>query len=469
MSDDSGFIHAPSIMQAQTAALLRNAHLTHARSDAPDLFAVDLSSRRVRLASALLDGVRQGQPLGALLGYRFERRLHELKLDDAIDDFRLLAPLTPVNAPAESAPAESIAARNVVDGLKLFEIYRPLRASRGRVMLSPLFARCVDALELLADAVDAVSDAVTAETAYQAVRGNITRTAATLQAIASGDVPPPELEIARTPRSGIALTHRVVVLMNAASAAAGKSPRAAAEPHLNAWAARLLGSLHNVRLTVERLDVSGARVQALEVRLDELEVEPIDVVYLAPTRPGEPMPQLEQRLLRAARARFDASVTQTELRLATGRGGDWLPHELGIAELGELASRARQLFAGARALDARDVSALQSANETGSDAADFEARANAAQQSMAAALGPLKALLEAGDTRDAGAWSRACPARGQCARAPACDLRRRFSGASAFHAAGVDRHRAVARRDGRSPGRRSARRVRMAAAGAAGA
>ena len=54
MADDSGFIHAPSIMQAQTAALLRNTHLTHARADARDLFAVDLSSRRVRLANMLL-------------------------------------------------------------------------------------------------------------------------------------------------------------------------------------------------------------------------------------------------------------------------------------------------------------------------------------------------------------------------------------------------------------------------------
>ena len=50
----------------------------------------------------LLDGVRQGQPLGALLGYLFERRLHELRLDAQIDDFRRLAPLAPVNADAAS-------------------------------------------------------------------------------------------------------------------------------------------------------------------------------------------------------------------------------------------------------------------------------------------------------------------------------------------------------------------------------
>ncbi len=118
MAGDPGFIHAPSVMQAQTAALLRNAHINHAREDAQDLFAVDLSSRRVRLATTLLDGVRQGQPLGAVLGYLFERKLHEFGHDADIDEFRALAPLRPVNAPG-TQPAESIAANNVVDGLEL--------------------------------------------------------------------------------------------------------------------------------------------------------------------------------------------------------------------------------------------------------------------------------------------------------------------------------------------------------------
>jgi hypothetical protein len=44
-------------------------------------FAIDLSSARVRIAIDLIDGVRQGQPLPALVGYRIERRLHESDLD----------------------------------------------------------------------------------------------------------------------------------------------------------------------------------------------------------------------------------------------------------------------------------------------------------------------------------------------------------------------------------------------------
>ena len=53
--------------------------------------ALDLSSRRVRLALGLLDGVRAGQPLGALLGYRLERGLHEDHRELVLD--RYIAPL----------------------------------------------------------------------------------------------------------------------------------------------------------------------------------------------------------------------------------------------------------------------------------------------------------------------------------------------------------------------------------------
>ena len=67
----------------------------------------------------LLDGVRQGQPLAALLGYRFERRLHDLRRDQFIAPLRELAPLTARKLENTNLPVESIAANNVVDGLVL--------------------------------------------------------------------------------------------------------------------------------------------------------------------------------------------------------------------------------------------------------------------------------------------------------------------------------------------------------------
>ncbi len=400
LADDAGFIHAPSLAQAQTAALLRNAHLTHARDDAPSLFAVDLSSRRVRIANRLLDGVRQGQPLGALLGYRFERSLHERGFDDAIDDFRALAPLVASNAPASAQAAESVAASNVVDGLKLFALYDPQRSTP-----TPLFARCAAVLDELGEAIDALADALVAETAHQAVRGNTARAASTLQAIAAGAQAPPELEIARTPRSGIAVTHRMVVLLGDATLAvrgwspASGSPRASAEPRLDAWAARLLGPATLVRLTVERA-TADAVTATHTLHLSDLGLRPLDVVALAAAKPGGATPQLDALVLDAARTKFGAEAAGETLRLDARRGPDWKANEMSLGDLRELAARARQLIGGARALDARDLQALQSTDDSGIDAAEIEARANKAGNALAAATKKL-AKLAAQATPDA--------------------------------------------------------------------
>ncbi|MGF1599105.1 MAG: hypothetical protein ACFCVK_19655 [Acidimicrobiales bacterium] len=70
-ADNGGHVHAPSLNHGATAAVLRNAYLASAGRDDPDPMAVDLSSARVRTALSLLEGVGEGQSLGALLGYRF--------------------------------------------------------------------------------------------------------------------------------------------------------------------------------------------------------------------------------------------------------------------------------------------------------------------------------------------------------------------------------------------------------------
>ena len=67
-----GLIHTPSINHAATAAVLRNAHVAHSGE-----ISVNISSRRVRSALAILEGMRGGQSLGALLGYEFERHVHD--------------------------------------------------------------------------------------------------------------------------------------------------------------------------------------------------------------------------------------------------------------------------------------------------------------------------------------------------------------------------------------------------------
>ncbi|MGH7844435.1 MAG: hypothetical protein ACREQW_04590, partial [Candidatus Binatia bacterium] len=89
--DNGGYIHGPSINHAVAAAVLRNAYLAHADQNNADHFSIKLTSDRVRTAFSFLEGVRNGQELGALLGYQFERALHDRYAVDgkALDQFIL--------------------------------------------------------------------------------------------------------------------------------------------------------------------------------------------------------------------------------------------------------------------------------------------------------------------------------------------------------------------------------------------
>src|SRR6185503_2694524 len=206
--------------------------------------------------------------------------------DQFIAPLRELAPLTARKLENPDLPVESIAANNVVDGLVLNQKWLNEKQT-VTTRLQSAGATADDLTKLrreldgLADSIDAVSDALTAETAYQMVRGNTSRLASTLNAVATGDAPAPELEVARTPRSGIALTHRLLQLFTGKPpatpgwASVGSSPRATAEPMLNAWAAKLLGNPTTVRCTVESLDSAGAVIGKRTLLLSALNLAPL--------------------------------------------------------------------------------------------------------------------------------------------------------------------------------------------------
>ena len=237
-----GYIHAPSSAHAKAAAVLHNAYLTHADGNSPNPFRINLSSDRVRRGLRIVDGIRQGQPVGALLGHQFERGLHENHLDQYVDDFRVAFPIvankeTPPN-PGDSV--EAIAARNVVDGLALARWWQD--ENRGEIgELNPALGEngVNDELDRLLSSLDAISDLLMGEGVYQAVQGNFERGGAAIEA-ASGNAYPPEIESVFTPVTGKNLGHRVCLLF-APSRATVTGTRAAAEPRLAAWFGDLLG------------------------------------------------------------------------------------------------------------------------------------------------------------------------------------------------------------------------------------
>ncbi len=403
-ANNPGFVHAPSLAQATTAAVLRSGHLAHAGNQMPnDLLAIDLSSERVRLATWLLDGVRQGQPLGALLGYRFERRLQEAKKPQFISFFRELAPLVARKLEQTDQPVEAIAANNVVDGLELQR--RWLAVRKNSDALTDLFSSLSEKpsqadltnaksileteIDALADSVDAVSDALMAESVYQVVRGNPVRAAMTVESIAGGETPPPELEVARTPRTGIALTHRLVTLFSGDPqlppewALSEESFRANAEPHLNAWAAKLLGNPAKVRCPVERLEAATGQVlETKEIQLNELRLAPLDFIYAVEGGEAGQQAEIEQRILYTIMRQPNGFAPGSLLRINPGRKPEWAAAELGYGEFSELLRTARKLIISARGIDADDLNLPERSADAGVDVVELEKRADGAEQAL---------------------------------------------------------------------------------------
>ena len=408
-ANDSGFIHAPSLTHASAAALLRNAHLGPTGVPAADgPFAIDLSSRRVREAERLLDGVRQGQPLGALLGYRVERSLHELGLDRFVDDLRDLAPLAKTAVDNAAGAIETIAANNVVDGLELNRRWQDDRnAVNAKLQAADAteMASLKIVLDSLSDAVDALSDALTAEAAYQIARGNTSRIASTLAAIARGDAPPPELEVARTPRTGTAATHRLLVLLSpTASSGNGwvqwsSSAPSFAEPTLNAWVAGLLGDSRKVRCTIERLDpITGSVAETRTLPLMELMLSPLDVVYgveavTGSAQLGDTLSTIEQRVLYHAKHKAGGFAVGATLRLQHARPTNLAVGELTLFDVLEQARAVRRLLSGARGADPEDLNPPERAGQGTLDLVDMEARVVRSENGLNAAHKQLIALI----------------------------------------------------------------------------
>lgn len=405
--NNPGYSHAPSLAQAATVAVLRSGHLAHANTEKQDLLNINLSSERVRLAEWLLDGVRQGQPLGALLGYRFERRLQDARppLGQFIPSFREVAPLVAKKLEDSGHPAESIAANNVVDGLMLQSKWK----AAGN--LSTLFGQIPGVpnrtpdqekalrthLEELDDAVDAVSDALMAESVHQAIHGNTLRSASTLDAVASGEAPPPELEVVRTPRTGLALTYRLVALFGASvtppTGWGEPTPRANAEPYLNSWVANLLGDPTRLRCLVERIDPDTAAV--IEVKdffLKDLNLSPIDYVYTAESSGEASSSEIEKRILFAmSRGAFPPAAI---LRINPGRGANFAATDLSYGEFSELVRRAQRLITGTRGIDASDLALPEQNQRAAVELGDLQTRADAAAKDLRDARTGLRDLLD---------------------------------------------------------------------------
>jgi hypothetical protein len=408
---NGGYIHAPSITHARTAAVLRSGYLANATPANPQTMSVNLSSDRVRLALSLLEGVRGGQSIGALLGYRFERGLHEdhglAEVDKFIYPLRKAFPLVADNlAPTQTlpdVPIEAIEARNVMDGRKLVEQIRSSGVANYPFGLTTLqFATAPEAAALdeeangLLDVYGAISDLALAEGVHQAVQGNFERIGATLDAYTGGKFPP-DPQVVQTGSAGAGLTHRIALHLTPGLAPPpGATPRAQAEPALDAWLGTMLPPLDRIGCVVGWTD-QGNVARTFAVTLDNLHLRPLDVLALAKPDAVQTMTELDDRItaavLAGAAPRPDLALQIGYMTAPAGK--------LSIFAAMALVRALKTLISGSRPLRATDAM-LQNAATFDQNATVFMDRARVATPKAAldtlsgdigAYLAPLSALL----------------------------------------------------------------------------
>lgn len=365
---NGGFALAPSLNHATTAAVLRNGYLNNAVPAQPNLFAVDLSSSRVRIALQFIEGMRNGQPLGALLGYQFERRLHdrhaEAEMDHLIYEVRKEFPLAAkrigetVDAAAESEAIENVEARNVCDGVLLLNHVRtnPVKTypwgkslEAGTPEQEAIINEEVTALFQIHDS---IADVIIAETVHQVTTGNTDRAAGVMDAF-SKNAFPPEPEVVNTPRNGTALTHRVGLHLPAdAVAASTATARAKGEPAIDQWLQSVLPPLTDIVVHVHWQNTPpGSSLDEDSVDMQALGLSPIDLIYLLDTSNEQAMNELDDRVIDHVIATKtlcpDASI---EIRYT-----DRVPGKKTAFEMAALMSSLRAIVLDSRPLVASDT------------------------------------------------------------------------------------------------------------------
>ena len=385
MSDNTnaGYIHAPSLNHAVTAAVLRNGYLSNATPANPQTMSVNLSSERVRRALSILEGIRGGQSLGALLGYQFERGLHDRHNQAEVDQFifriRKAFPLranrmATTKKEDENVSIEAIEARNVMDGVRLVEHIKktgdeafPFGIESLDKLPKPTGtqAAAINAeVQRLLDTHDAVADLALAEGVHQAVQGNYDRVASTLDTYSKGNFPP-EPDVVQTPRSGIALTHRIGLQLESGVAPSG-TPRSKAEPALNRWLAEVLPTLSKIFCQVEYFDPIANAQKSRDVTLQDLQLQPIDVLYLLQTTSEQSMGELDDRILLHVINTFTPRP-DVEFKIKyLGKPAD----EISIFEVAPLVASLRSLVLRSCPLRASDIS-LQTESRQEQDEAVF--------------------------------------------------------------------------------------------------
>ena len=229
--------------------------------------------------------------------------------------------------------------------------------------------------------------------------GNAERSAAALDAL-DKQQPLPDVGVVRTPRTATGLSHRLVLLLGAATPAAGWET-ARPPPRRRPPGRRLVRRGARAARTVPvRRGGPGRRGEgAAEAHRPPARARALRAQHGArrAAAAGSGATELEQRLA----LHFGTLITATgaaEIVLLDDPPAGAGPTVLGLRDLLDLGAQVQQLLASGRQADARTLLPDTERADAGLDLADLKSRADAAVAALTAAVTGLEALAPSSDT-----------------------------------------------------------------------
>lgn len=291
--NNKGFIHAPTLNQAVNGAVMLSAYSQRSDETNNDPLSVNLSSERIRAALDLMDGIRNGQNLGVLLGYEFERKFREIYLDPRINQFiynlRSHYPLDNmvVDVSPDLSDLDKVVARNVVNGNKLIELLKEGKINeiiQNSGVNNAVRELLIQAVDWIWNLTDALADINATEGVFQIVQGNTTKAGAMTNSLSKGRYLH-EPDVIASGKDGIKILQRFTlhletnnpyIMYNDWSLISSADFRVKAEPYINKWLCRMLPSPNTIYCQVKEVETNIV----YWVTAKEINLHPIDLMYL---------------------------------------------------------------------------------------------------------------------------------------------------------------------------------------------
>lgn len=396
---NKGYIHAPSINQAVTAAVLRSGYTNRATQNMVDPLSVNLSSERVRCAMDIMDAISNGQEINVLLGYELERRLHDQynNMDKYIQALR--DHYSQDNDIIENTPdnIQKVKARNVINGVKLIEAYND-----GSGLSQILNNAGIDdpsdpkdnlqaEIDWIINLMDAIGDIAMSEGMFQIVQGNQVKGGAIMEALSKGKLLA-EPDVINANKTGTAVTQRFTMHFGMETTLSNGwnftlTARAQSEPYLNKWLSSLLPAPTQISCVV---DVNDGDEQ-VPVTVRNIAVHAIDLMYLVNNELKDDDSMLSLYIKRYVR-KAHGYTQETTLSIIYNQGSAY-----SFADILPVLLYARKLITGSRALNTLDYITPHEADGVimDFDQTDLYTRATNARSKLNTAKNQLSTALNA--------------------------------------------------------------------------